>query len=81
MTRQGASYFGHTAVVKLLIQHGADVHARDNEAVRKASKNGHADVVQLLIKHGAVLRTEPVHHVDEKPPEDLSSLHEEDADN
>jgi hypothetical protein len=42
-------------VVQLLIQHGADVHAMDDEALRHASINNHTAVVQLLIQHGAAL--------------------------
>ena len=40
-------------VVQLLIQHGADVHAESEDALRSASQHGLADVVQLLLQHGA----------------------------
>ncbi|KAI8514586.1 Unconventional myosin-XVI [Branchiostoma belcheri] len=51
-----ASLYGQTGVVKLLIQHGADVGARDEDgetALHWASVNGHTGVVKLLIQHGA----------------------------
>lgn len=40
-------------VIKKLIEDGADVNARDNYALRWASKNGHLDIVRYLIEHGA----------------------------
>ena len=40
-------------VIERLINEGADVTAKNNEAVRWASDNGHTDVVTLLIEHGA----------------------------
>ncbi|KAI8514592.1 Unconventional myosin-XVI [Branchiostoma belcheri] len=51
-----ASWYGQTGVVKLLIQHGADVGARDEDgetALHWASRNGQTGVVKLLIQHGA----------------------------
>ena len=48
-----ASVFGHAAVVQLLLNRGADVHANDDYALRLASGNGHTDVVQVLIQQGA----------------------------
>jgi hypothetical protein len=39
--------------LELAIQHGADVHADNDGALRWASYNGHLPVVQLLVKHGA----------------------------
>ncbi|KAI8514582.1 Unconventional myosin-XVI [Branchiostoma belcheri] len=51
-----ASENGRTGVVKLLIQHGADVGARDKNgrtALHVASVNGQTGVVELLIQHGA----------------------------
>lgn len=40
---------GHTEVVRLLLNAGADVHAGDDFALREASENGHTEVVQLLL--------------------------------
>jgi hypothetical protein len=47
-----ASKNGHAAVVQLLIQHGADVHAEGDLALRWASQHGHTAVVQLLLQNG-----------------------------
>ncbi|KAJ7291204.1 ankyrin repeat-containing domain protein [Mycena rebaudengoi] len=40
-------------LVRLLLDKGADVHARDNGALRVASMAGHTEVIQLLLEHGA----------------------------
>ncbi|KAI8513302.1 Unconventional myosin-XVI [Branchiostoma belcheri] len=51
-----ASVNGKTGVVELLIQHGADVGARDKNdrtALHETSRNGQTGVVELLIQHGA----------------------------
>jgi ankyrin repeat protein len=50
---RGAAFGGHTAVVQMLLEHEADVHAENEEALRNAAMNGHANVVQLLIQAGA----------------------------
>ena len=47
---------GHTAVVQLLLEAGAEKDARDSEdrtALMEASRNGHISVVQLLVDAGA----------------------------
>ena len=44
---------GRIDVVKLLLEHGADVNARD--ALKCAAENGRIDVVKLLLEHGANL--------------------------
>jgi len=46
-----ASNNGHTEVVKLLLNAGADVHAKDDEALRWASENRHTEVIKLLKDH------------------------------
>ncbi|KAJ7118107.1 ankyrin repeat-containing domain protein [Mycena epipterygia] len=53
---QAASNQGHEAIVRLLIDHGADINAsggRDGNALQAASVGGQGQIVQLLIKHGA----------------------------
>ena len=52
----GCRSFRPPAVVKLLIEKGADINARDNSgrtALMIASKNGHTQIVELLKAHGA----------------------------
>lgn len=44
---------GHLPVVQYLIEHGVNVHAEDDAALRLASMNGRLAVVQCLIEHGA----------------------------
>jgi ankyrin repeat protein len=48
-----ASVNGHLDVVKLLIEYGADVTAKDNQAICWACIYDHSKIVKLLIKHGA----------------------------
>jgi ankyrin repeat protein len=48
-----ASKNGQAAMVELLIDVGADVHAYTDQALRWASINGHAAVVQMLLDAGA----------------------------
>jgi hypothetical protein len=46
-------------VVKyLVLECGADVHARGEEALRVASFDGHLDVVQFLVECGANVHAE-----------------------
>lgn len=47
---------GHTSVVRLLVEHGAPVDARDGAhctALHAASEGGHPVVVELLLQLGA----------------------------
>ena len=51
-----ASGEGFLEVARVLIEHGADVTARDGRGstpLHNASRNGHVEVVRFLIKHGA----------------------------
>ncbi|KAJ3279991.1 hypothetical protein HK104_001014 [Borealophlyctis nickersoniae] len=44
---------GHLEVVRWVLQSGADVHAKDDAALRAAAGKGHLDVVRLLLASGA----------------------------
>ena len=48
-----ASQLGHIEVVKYLVQHGANVNARDSYALRWAARYGHIEVVKYLKSKGA----------------------------
>jgi ankyrin repeat protein len=51
-----ASINGALEVVRLLLEHGADVEAKDNDgetALQVAAYKGHDEVVELLREHGA----------------------------
>jgi len=53
---QTASYGGHATVVKILIENGANVNAKDskgNSAVVYAAEGGNDNVVKILIQAGA----------------------------
>nr|CEG03910.1 unnamed protein product [Fusarium acuminatum CS5907] len=56
-----ASYYGHRAVVKLLLEQGAEVEAQDNDygqtPLSLAAANGHEAAVGLLLEHGAEVET------------------------
>ena len=66
-----ASLFGHTEMVKLLLDKGADIKIRSKEtqstALMEAVGGNHADVIQLLAQKGAdvnerdVLNRTPLH--------------------
>jgi ankyrin repeat protein len=50
------SYFGHKALVKLLLENGADVDSKDSSGrtpLLWAIENGHKAVVELLLEKGA----------------------------
>jgi ankyrin repeat protein len=51
-----ASYFGHEAVVKPLLQKGAKLEVKDEEGQTPlfyARKGGHVAIVELLLQKGA----------------------------
>ncbi|XP_078674577.1 uncharacterized protein LOC144912759 [Branchiostoma floridae x Branchiostoma belcheri] len=51
-----ASWYGKTEVAKLLIEHGADLEARDQDQLTSlhwAAWRGHTGTCELLIRHGA----------------------------
>ncbi|KAJ7291257.1 ankyrin repeat-containing domain protein [Mycena rebaudengoi] len=47
--------------VRFLLDNGADVHARNNGALRAAAKAGNTEVVQLLLENGANINTADEH--------------------
>jgi len=48
-----ASNHGELNTIKYCLDNGADVHAREDWALRWASNNGHTEVVRLLLDNGA----------------------------
>ena len=51
-----AAHFGHTDVVKLLLDHGAKVNvkmASGETALMRAASRGHAAIVELFLANGA----------------------------
>ena len=56
MTKQNdtlihTSRVGDKTAVKKALKHGADIHARGDNALRLASYNGHTEIVALLEKY------------------------------
>lgn len=54
-----ASYYGHPAVVKLLVEKGADIEAKDRDGqtpLSWAAVAGHRTVVELLVEKGADIK-------------------------
>ena len=50
---------GHLAIVRLLLEHGADVHDWNDHALFMAARKKHGLVVGLLLRHGADLHGLP----------------------
>lgn len=48
-----ACVFGSLDVVKCLVEHGADIHADNDHALRVASDYGHLEIVEYLVEQGA----------------------------
>ena len=51
-------YFGHLEKVKFLVEHGADINAKDNESktsIMLASEKGYLAMVKYLFEKGADL--------------------------
>jgi ankyrin repeat protein len=44
---------GHTETVALLLDRGANIHARNSKALQWAAVNGHTETVALLLERGA----------------------------
>ena len=45
-----AAFNGHLEIVAFLLDNGADLHARNDGALREARANGHTAVVALLLE-------------------------------
>jgi hypothetical protein len=67
-----AAHEGHTYVARLLLEHGADLNARDKYGFTPlfyAAGGGHIDIVSILLEHGADVNARdktgntPLHHV------------------
>ncbi|KAJ3885655.1 hypothetical protein GG344DRAFT_58855, partial [Lentinula edodes] len=55
---QAASFKGHEAIVKLLLEKGAEVNAQGGaygNALQAASSQGHETIIELLLDNGAVM--------------------------
>jgi ankyrin repeat protein len=52
---------GNTATVQTLLAHGADVHARNDHALRRAADTGHTETVKVLLAAGA-----DIHAIDDQ---------------
>jgi ankyrin repeat protein len=51
-----ASYHGHADIVRILLEHGANVNAEDDynaTAITRAAESGYLEIVRLLVAHGA----------------------------
>ena len=51
---RASAELGQLESVRLLLDRGADVHARNEAALRAARHEGHAAVVALLLERGAL---------------------------
>ena len=52
---------GHLEIAKLLLENGANVHAKDNRGwtpIHKAGENGHMEVAKWLIENGVNVNSE-----------------------
>lgn len=69
-----ASYFGHAAVAKLLVNQGADLESRDPEhggtPLSWASEKGHEVLVKLLLENGAKIEFK---NIDTRTPLSLAA--------
>ncbi|USP49733.1 ankyrin repeat domain-containing protein [Alcaligenes faecalis] len=49
---------GGDGIIKILIKHGADIHAYSEQALRKATATGHLPIVKYLVSQGACIHAE-----------------------
>ena len=45
--------YGHTEMVKLLLDHGVDIHADVNDALQQSAGRSYTETVGLFLDHGA----------------------------
>lgn len=60
-----ASFFGHSSVIEVLLQYGADMEANDGEGRTPlwwATYNGHEQAVRLLLQKGAAVEVRDREH-------------------
>uniref|UniRef100_A0A3B3ZAA5 Poly [ADP-ribose] polymerase n=1 Tax=Periophthalmus magnuspinnatus TaxID=409849 RepID=A0A3B3ZAA5_9GOBI len=77
-----AAGYNRVRIVQLLLQHGADVHAKDKGLVplHNACSYGHYEVTELLLKHGACVNAmdlwqfTPLHEAASKNRVEVCSL-------
>ena len=51
-----SSHWGHVEIARILLEHGADIEARDKNywsPLERASTEGHVELVQVLLEYGA----------------------------
>ncbi|KAI5468000.1 ankyrin repeat-containing domain protein [Mariannaea sp. PMI_226] len=48
-----SAYDGTVSILKMLVQHGANVNAPEGYALQIAAANGHIDIVRVLLDYGA----------------------------
>ena len=74
---------GHTATVKLLLDHGAKIDEKDDDGwtpISQAAKKGHKDTVKLFLDHGANIDLKnnygwtPIHRAADKGHTDIVKL-------
>jgi hypothetical protein len=56
-----AAYNGHVEIIRLLLQNGAEVNAKDNHGhtpLQDAAFQGHVDILHLLVENGADLEAQ-----------------------
>ncbi|XP_005853119.1 PREDICTED: tankyrase-1, partial [Myotis brandtii] len=78
-----AAGYNRVRIVQLLLQHGADVHAKDKGGLvplHNACSYGHYEVTELLLKHGACVNAmdlwqfTPLHEAASKNRVEVCSL-------
>ena len=52
-----ASKEGELALIKFALDNGADIHEKEDCALRMASQYGHLQIVKYLVQHGAEINT------------------------